>query len=273
MVFFYRQNWIKNDDSLFYNRGGWKVIIIFYVDVFFVNTFLVQILILLLSLYLQGDPIGNHLKKVMICDGVSSVIQVFLVLFLPYRFYMFLSIVLLCVECVLIRGKGQILYALGVSFYLGGGYYALENVIKIKGNRIILLFILSGALYLTCFIYRMICPLKNHIYNMECVNKNCHVLTKALYDTGNLLREPYHNHVVHIISEELLDELNLTRPCFYVPYESLGNQNGLLEVYEISELVNLDTKETYQTPIYVGNAKEIMKGTKEYQMILNAKKE
>lgn len=101
---------------------------------------------------------------------------------------------------------------------------------------------------------------------------------KGYWDSGNLLMDPLVQQPVHIIQQELLQkELeSLQLPVRYIPFHSLGQENGLLPVVTLKAMYLKRTEERTQVkPVFVekpvfGLAKEKLFQNKEYQIILNA---
>lgn len=111
---------------------------------------------------------------------------------------------------------------------------------------------------------------KNH-YVVELTHNDIKISLMAFYDSGNHLKDPYTQKGVHIISAGLLSELAFDEDKkVYLPYQSLGNNNGLIEVYYIDFLQIYGQKNVIeQHKIPIGVAKEELFLNKSYKMILN----
>ena len=105
---------------------------------------------------------------------------------------------------------------------------------------------------------------------MELGNAGKQIWETAFYDSGNCLRDPWKHRAVHIVSESLLQKLQLIDPVLLVPYQSLGNKDGVLEVYEAEWLIVLSKgKAKRLTNVLLGKAEESLLKSKQYQMILH----
>ena len=88
-------------------------------------------------------------------------------------------------------------------------------------------------------------------------------------DTGNHLTDPLTNKPVSIIEKDILYSLiEDTEKNFYVPFQSVGKSNGLMEAY-IVEQIELGGKQYHNTEIGVFEGK--LSKNNEYQMILHPK--
>lgn len=98
------------------------------------------------------------------------------------------------------------------------------------------------------------------------------VEVKALIDTGNGLLEPVSRRPVAILDEEVWNSMNRwKKPEKYkiIPYHSIGKERGLLEGYEIDEIVvkgHMGRKQFNKVIVAVFKGKVSGKGS--YQMIL-----
>lgn len=95
---------------------------------------------------------------------------------------------------------------------------------------------------------------------------------KALIDTGNGLEDPVSHRPVAVLDEEVWNSLKRwMKPEKYkmIPYHSIGKERGLLEGYEIDEIVvkgHTGRKQFEKVIVAVYKGKVSGKGS--YQMIL-----
>lgn len=101
--------------------------------------------------------------------------------------------------------------------------------------------------------------------------KNIHL--KALLDTGNHLCEPVNGVPVCIISESAAGELGeffLPEKYHAIPYRSIGRKMGILDAYELPELIIEDTyREIYCKRVIVAICNTGISQDSLYQMILH----
>lgn len=109
------------------------------------------------------------------------------------------------------------------------------------------------------------------IFLVELLHREKRVVTYGFYDSGNRLKDPYTGKGVHIISEQLLKRLELNRDnVVLVPYQALGSESGMVEVYYVDELVlegEKQKKSWKKCPL--GVTKENLFKESKYEMILN----
>lgn len=112
----------------------------------------------------------------------------------------------------------------------------------------------------------------NHIFLVKMKKDNRSMELRAYWDSGNQLRDPYTGQAVSIISHTkaaaFLDaEKDRIR---YVPYRSLGEEEGLLEVTNVDELLLQNGNKTVcMQQMAIGIAGEGLFEGREYDMILH----
>lgn len=111
------------------------------------------------------------------------------------------------------------------------------------------------------------------IYPVEILHKGKQIAIRGYWDSGNLLVDPYVKEPVNILQKEKAEKL-FDRQTDYmrlVPYASLGNLDGLLEVYSVDAMyIWLGKKKLELKPAVVGIAKEDLFKGREYDIILQA---
>lgn len=95
----------------------------------------------------------------------------------------------------------------------------------------------------------------------------------ALIDTGNSLREPVSGKPVSVVDADSFEQLNgVKRPekLKVIPYRSIGRENGMMEGYEVPEIVIDNGEELLrQQKVIVGISKAKVSANGRYQMILH----
>lgn len=113
----------------------------------------------------------------------------------------------------------------------------------------------------------------NHIYLVKLLKDERSMEVKAYWDSGNQLKDPYTGQGVCILSRERAKDFLDTKKdrIRYVPYQSLGEQEGLLGVTNIDELVLFDGNKVIRMKhMAIGIANEGLMEKKEYDLILHA---
>ncbi len=76
-------------------------------------------------------------------------------------------------------------------------------------------------------------------YDVEILNGGKKIRVRALYDTGNALREPISGKAVSIVEKAVLEELGgleQKKDYTYIPFHSIGEENGVLMGIEVDDL-------------------------------------
>lgn len=95
----------------------------------------------------------------------------------------------------------------------------------------------------------------------------------ALLDTGNSLREPISGKPVSVVDEDIFNRLEwvkLPEKLKAIPYRSIGRENGIMEGYEVPEIViNNEGEQLCWQKVIVGISKTKVSTDGKYQMILH----
>ncbi len=111
------------------------------------------------------------------------------------------------------------------------------------------------------------------IYNVKLFGYGNDITIKALVDSGNSLREPVSGKPVSVIESEVLDRLKgVQAPEKFkiIPYRSIGKDNGIMEGYEIPEMMIEDNRGKIRwQKVIVGISRNKVSANGKYQMILH----
>lgn len=258
----------------------------FYVDVFWLNCFLMNYAVLLLAGHaqkLQGKKLWLKSALASLAGSVGSVI----VLLLMHSYLLFQMINILIIIPVMVRiafhsGKWQewikrILLCYGITVLLGGITTALDYGTGIPKIPFMggLVGVLLGELLLR-YLYGMI-RLQRHLFPLEILLGEKKETCTGLLDTGNLLRVPGSGEPVHIVSDAIIKSLGLTTcdAAGIVGYQALGTSDGMLFIYRVDGIRELTepTAEKIQSqpaPAVIAGADEKMFARKSYQVILHS---
>ncbi|MBQ6806001.1 MAG: sigma-E processing peptidase SpoIIGA [Lachnospiraceae bacterium] len=114
---------------------------------------------------------------------------------------------------------------------------------------------------------------RNDIREIKIPVKEKEVRIKALVDTGNHLTEPMSGAPVCIMSEgaaQNVQECFLPENFHVIPYRSVGKKRGILEAYELPELIIEDTyQEIHRRKVIVAICNAGISKDSVYQMILH----
>ena len=248
-----------------------------YIDILFIYNFVINYLIIyLINKFLN---IGIKNKKMLLSSSTLSLISI-LIIYIEYKFkieilFSIKIIILMTVINITFNNKNirellkQIFLFFIINFMLAGCLLFLisnknnanKNVsfekINIKNICISLLLIMI----LINIFKKLIKENMNNIYKIIIYIDNKVIETKALLDTGNILKDPYNNNPVIILEKECaynliekndinkilggdfadfkyLERLNI------VPFKSIGKENGILVGIRSDkvEIINNDIK-------------------------------
>ena len=131
---------------------------------------------------------------------------------------------------------------------------------------------------------------RNHTYSVTLVHKGRSVEVKALYDTGNCLKEPFTKKPVSICTEKVADilleghsetvknimytmaaEVSLDEKVYVVPFISVGNENGLITAVEIISMkIHMGGKTVEKEKPLIGFYGGRINSDLSYELILNS---
>ncbi len=134
-----------------------------------------------------------------------------------------------------------------------------------------LLFVLTTGLFVLCLAerYRRI---EEKVYEVKICQEDRELELPAYYDSGNLLMDPYVKEPVQIIDEELLRPLMEEKQMHarLIPFHSLGEENGLIEVVTAEKMIICKRKELIEVcPVVLGLGRKELFPDAGYRMLLN----
>ena len=252
---------------------------IFYGDIYFIQNFLIKLTILFLIVRVSKKEHQISVAKIVFISMIGTLFEIIgLICVKNYTFFL-IVVHLLEIPTMLFFLQGKDRNQLVKSIILGYLFTmiinsvleAFWNLFGKSGHYLILLLLSCLGVIFGTIHYLQWKKYTKGVYSVELVHGETSVVVKAFYDSGNRLQDPYTKNGVHIISEKLLKELSLKEETkVYIPYTSLGNSNGLMEVYYIDFLQIYGPKNTIkQQKIPVGVATEELFLNKSYKMILN----
>lgn len=162
-----------------------------------------------------------------------------------------------------------------ISFFSGGAANVLYFRAGIKNMPLIALMTAFIGIFATGRLDR-----KRRISEVCCEvtleNRGVKLMTKALADTGNSLKEPYMGRPVNILeSREALklirgDDISLQKGYMKIPFHSLGKEDGLLDGFEVEKIyINMEDETICRERVIIGVYKGQLSSDESYRMILN----
>lgn len=130
-----------------------------------------------------------------------------------------------------------------------------------------------GALFLTLAtkIFMQKKQIAEQIFQVEVVNHGKTWELRGYWDSGNLLIDPYVEKPVNILKNSLAEQIFSEKEDHMrlVPYRSLGNENGLLSVFNAEMMyIYQGEKRLVVAPVVFGIAEAGLLKDKEYDIIL-----
>lgn len=256
-------------------------IYVFYVDVFFLQNLIMNGMILLLMVYMEGGFLLGFWKKILLISITMTVLEVILLLFgKNYVFYTIFSFLVVLPGMILwCFGRSspvfflkRYLLAVFETFLLGG---IVQGIVNLTGWQESNVWIGIGAGGIGFGLSQVVFARwkkGRHMYSVGLFLGDKKIWIKGLYDSGNRLVTEHKKEPIHIVDGEILKKLGITEetPFFYQMFSSLGNSQGIVKVYEMDEMViQRKTPKSYGKVWVAEEAQGILRG-KEYQIILNA---
>lgn len=258
---------------------------VFYPDVFWVTNFGMDVLVLLLVR--RAKKSRSSLLRILIAAAFGASASVFLFLKLRnFLAYQILLHVLVNPAVILLgfplKGTGRFFRDVGLTYLMTvllGGILSFGMATLGQWNYFFLWAL--GAFGLALLTLGWLESKKNdgQSFQVLLLTGERTLSLTGFWDTGNLLEDPFVKQPVHIIQESLLEE-ELTGEKLsvrYIPFHSLGQEQGLLPVVTLKAMYLRGTDEKEQVPaVYIekpvfGLAKENLFQRKKYQVILNAR--
>lgn len=247
-----------------------------YIDVYFIENVLLDMLVLLSAVLLLGKrPVIWRLFAGSMIGGAGAV----LILWAGFRYglvYILSVLVLDTVMCLLLffdvrQIPMQVICFHSLSFIytkLGSCIAALG--IGRFGKLAASALLVSMALFVSAYKKR---NEKKRLYTVRIVEGEKQINFQALFDTGNVLKDPYTGKPVSIVeeSEETLCWLH-TKPQKYriIPFRSIGKEDGILEGTEVDELIICGKEgQKVEKDAVIALYKGRLSGDGSFQMILN----
>lgn len=263
---------------------------IFYADVYFIQNFMMKATVLYLALYCSRMRAKisavSTIWKIGIASFVGTLVEIIGLLFLGnYSIYVVLVFFIqipFMTGFVLGKEKKRSLHIMLNGYFfmilVNGVLEALWNYFGEYGSFLFFLLFSCSTVVVAVRIWRNYNQMQKGIFSVELLHGGNRIQEKALYDSGNHLKDPYTGDGVHIISGTTADKLGIGRKEMtnvdsypvYVPFQALGIEKGVLEVYYIEALIVEGEKGriTIQN-CPLGVTKENLFEGKNYQIILN----
>lgn len=260
-------------------------IYVFYMDLFLVQNFLMNLIILSLTSVFWKYSVKWMVLRMMAAGLFGSAFSTFCLIALhSYRGTMAVMAFFIVPLMLLLSfgwpGPRQFVFCVATSLLaaviLNGAVAALCNL---TGIRSLNLYVCGAAFPVAWFLVKSLRTSVREQRNripVKLTGPGGCVLCLGFYDSGNLLTVPGTEEPVHIIAPELLKQLvgeagtGKMREEI-VTFHTLGTQEGQMRVYQIPELeVEIGKRRCCEEPAWIGCGDAGLMRGKNYQIILNA---
>ncbi|MBR1392193.1 MAG: sigma-E processing peptidase SpoIIGA [Lachnospiraceae bacterium] len=266
------------DDGICSEGERWAYIYELYVD----TLFLINGIMDFLALYLVDTFFQYRTKKIRLLLGAGAGSLLGVLLFLVMSDYtMYQLCIHLLINPLMIRlayagcGKWKWLknyLACYVCMVLCGGMMQwLYHTLFHTTHLYMAVMLTAGGCVLIVQIWRRRRRIRSQLYPVILKAGDFQVRFDAYYDTGNLMMDPYIGKPVSVLDESVLPADVRAKLAFrLIPYESLGNREGMLEAFTADSLMILCGKEPRCiSPAVIGLTEKKLFAHREYRMILN----
>lgn len=255
---------------------------VFYADVFWLQNTLMHTVILLILARARKRTIRKSLWKAFIIAAIGGLIEtLFLCKINNYQLFMFFSFLIMIPVMVLLFLKKyemkyvvqNVLLCYAITIGLGGILIAVENlfdIFQIPFLMAVIGFFIAEGIFRN--LYSIVAKQKK-VFSIKLQHESLEVVCDGFWDSGNLLVDPYQKRPVHIIDKKLAEKLLSNKKNYIgvIPFQALGTECGIVEVYEIEKMVIYDLKKEYiRKQALIAIAKEALFEGKEYQMIIHS---
>lgn len=256
---------------------------IFYADIYFLQNFVIKMAVIYLAMYCNKYHIllksSRGMIKIVLAALFGTILEI-TGLFVGKSYYFFLIAVHLFEIPLMISfvlGKerkkkiGVIITGYFFVMLINAVLEMLWNTFGYYGSYLFWLCASCGAVNIGIRIWANYKKIQKGIFPIEIFHKDRHLFSYAFYDSGNRLKDPYTQKGVHIISEQLSKKIGLEKEnAVFVPYQALGKEDGMLEVYYIEDMVIGDEKQKKSWKnCPVGVTQENLFKENKYEIILN----
>lgn len=266
--------------SSFSKEERWLRIYVLYLDVYFLENVLLNLVLLIFTLILMGRHIRLiRLLSASMLGGVLALLPMLLRLRYGILYILLIMLTGLLIVAIASGSKSKeeqwtaTMYFYVMSFVWNRLFTGLERMLGTEYTLCAavvtaIMGIVSGYL---C--YRRHIVKKQTIYNVEVELLGRRMTLKALLDTGNGLREPISGRPVSIMEREVYDTLchqTIQERYRVIPYHSIGKEHGILQGTEVDELIIWRENEPYvQKKAVIALYEGKLSRNGSYQMILH----
>ena len=251
-----------------------------YIDVLFLVNFMMDYILLLIARRIlkcrtayRNICLGALAGALLTCIVVALPIPYASVKFILFHTVVNITMIKIGLRIGWNRTLAKALITLYISGFLVGGVFEyLDQYVKTGSLffalAILSYYIASGVLSLLSSFF--------HFWEYRCHvvlylgEKNCEV--EAILDTGNHLTDHVTGKAVSVIGKQTAQRLldgKMPERLRYIPYQSIGRQDGVIPVITVDRLCVKGKEEQWVEKPLIGISETDISAGKEYDMILN----
>ena len=107
---------------------------------------------------------------------------------------------------------------------------------------------------------------RKEFYTILITGMNEQIRLKALYDSGNMLRNPYDKSGVMIVSKETAERIGYER-TYLIPFTALGSENGLLRAFKAAGIYCVENGKSINN-VTIGISEHSLSKNKEIEALI-----
>lgn len=215
-----------------------------YADVFWLTCFLTDLIAFLAASFVSGKRVrpGRCSAAAVLSAFMETFLFVVMSRYIVYRLTIALAVNPFLTG-IIMRPKNLkeflqgYITVCGVILFTGGVQsFFMAAVSRPEHQNFWLLILALISAGIICFL-RLKKEYRQNLCEAELVYNGRHIMLRAFYDTGNMLRDPYTGKPVSIAAENVFDEkTEELAGVRYIPYRTLGTSHGLLKVLTIDKM-------------------------------------
>ncbi|MCM1282558.1 MAG: sigma-E processing peptidase SpoIIGA [Muribaculaceae bacterium] len=254
-------------------------IYVFYIDLFLVQNFLMNLAVLSLTYMLCKCQVSLRCLRMGLAALCMTLVSAFFVLFLPgVRWLAVAAVPVMLLFAFGWNGKKDFCIRFLVSLFaivvLNGVAEAVQNLTGIQAPAFYMALLALPVARTLVGVTRSSLRRQGRLYSVTLFHGSKSVKCLGLFDSGNLLATAA-GEPVHIASPGILEELALLNEgeVNLIPFQSLGTREGWIRVFRVEKMQIKDGKSTRTlSDVCLGKAEQELLEGKSYRMILNGAK-
>lgn len=153
-----------------------------------------------------------------------------------------------------------------VSCFGGASAVIRNGIIYFNISTWIFIPVFVLCIILSLFTAKLMKIKRSRFYTISVIGRSGRVRLKALYDSGNMLRNPYDKSGVMIVNKETAEKIGYER-TYLIPFTALGSENGLLRAFKAAGIYCVENGKNINN-ITVGISEHLLSKNKEIEALI-----